>query len=337
MNKKLLAIAVGAAISIPTVALAKGPTVYGKVNISLEQESVDPAPAPAVPQEQDDAWVLDSNASRLGVKGDFDLDVGGLSAIYKAEYEIAVDDGNAVFKQRNIYGGLKGGFGTLMAGNFDTPTKTAQGKIDQFNDIDGDIKNIMAGELRVANIIQYSTPQIAEALTINAAFIPNENNDDFDGDGETENGLADSTSLSVVFESGGIYAAVARDMDILDGLEVDTENGTGTVDITRLVGAFKTDVFEVGALYQIAEEAEGDGEDSSIVLSGAFKIDRIKLKAQFGKTEGAENDEEATLTALGADYKLAKASKAYVYLSKVEFDLADTEAQTIGLGLEHKF
>ena len=87
----------------------------------------------------------------------------------------------------------------------------------------------------------------------------------------------------------------------------------------------------------MAEESEGDGEDTSYVLSAGFKIDRIKLKAQYGMTEGDTNDEEVTQYSLGADYKLAKASKAYVYFSNLETDIADEETQTIGVGMEHKF
>ena len=159
MKKNLLAIAVGAALAspmmMPGAALADGPKVYGKVNVSLENMNYDPAPGGA---NNDDKWELQSNASRLGVKGDFDLDVAGLKAVYKAEFEISVDDGDKdgqTFSQRNIYGGFQGGFGTLIAGKFDTPTKKAQMDVDQFNDLDGDIKNIAAGENRVSNIIQY--------------------------------------------------------------------------------------------------------------------------------------------------------------------------------------
>ncbi|EKF73926.1 porin [Alcanivorax hongdengensis A-11-3] len=337
MKKNLLAIAVGAAVAFPGLALADGPTVYGKVNISLENENYDPAPAAP---NNDDQWQLQSNASRLGVKGDFDLDVGDLKAIYQAEFEISVDDGDnkgQTFTQRNIFGGFEGGFGTLKAGMFDTPTKVAQGKVDQFNDLDGDIKNVMAGENRAKNIIQYSTPKLADIVTLNAAFIPNEDQNDFDNDGENENGLADSTSISLVAQSGMFYGAISHDTDIQDSLKADAQTGFGTLDITRVVASVTPGDLELGAIYQMAEESEGDGEDTSYVVSAAYKIDRIKLKAQYGMAEADTTDEEVTQYSLGADYKLAKASKAYLYLSQLEKDVADTEKRTIGIGVEHKF
>lgn len=345
MNKKLLALAVGAVISVPSVALADGPTVYGKVNVDLKNSSVDPEPAPPT---EDSQWELESNASRLGVKGDFDLDVAGLKAIYKAEYEISVDDGAGPFKQRDIYAGLKGGFGTLKAGNFDVPMKKAQGKIDQFNDLDGDIKNLLAGENRKSNVIQYSTPKLADMITVNAAFIPAENNDIDGADGKNENGLADTTSLSAVLENGGLYAAIAMDKDMDDDLELDDLGAADTVDITRLAAGFKADAFELGALYQMAKETEKDavldktGEETTLIISGAFKIDRIKLKAQYGMTEGDVSKDEKTGMSFGADYKLAKASKAFFYYTDYEtdYDAAATpsdEETSYGIGIEHKF
>ncbi|MCU5785325.1 porin [Alloalcanivorax marinus] len=343
MKKNLLAIAVGAALAtpmmMPAMAQADGPTVYGKVNISLENQNYDPAPSAP---NNDDEWELNSNASRLGVKGDFDLDVAGLKAIYQAEFEISVDDGDKngqTFAQRNIFGGLAGGFGTLKAGKFDTPTKLAQMDVDQFNDLSGDIKNIAAGENRVSNIIQYSTPKLADMVTLNLAFIPNEDSDDFDGDGENENGLADSTSISLVLEKDAFYAALSHDTDIEDELIVDETGTSPVIDITRVAAGLAMDQFELGALYQLAEESEGDGEETSYVLSGAFKIDRVKLKAQYGMVEGDQSDDEGTQYALGADYKLAKNSKVYAYYNNLKYELAggDDETRTLGVGMEHKF
>ena len=66
MKKNLLAIAVGAALAspmmMPGAALADGPKVYGKVNVSLENMNYDPAPASP---NNDDEWELQSNACLL--------------------------------------------------------------------------------------------------------------------------------------------------------------------------------------------------------------------------------------------------------------------------------
>ena len=68
---------------------------------------------------------------------------------------------------------------------------------------------------------------------------------------------------------------------------------------------------------------------------GLFFVSQVELK--LGTTDGDQSDEEVTQVSLGADYKLASASKVYVYGTQLEFDLADEEETIIGLGMEHKF
>lgn len=327
MKKQLLALAIGSMVVAPSVAMAdKGPIVYGKANVSFENQDND----------VEDAWKLQSNASRLGVKGDLDLDFNQIKAVYKAEFEISVDDGDKdgeTFSQRNIYGGFAhDAMGTLIAGKFDTPLKVSQGKIDQFNDLQGDIKNIMAGENRTSNIVQYSTPRFADALSVNVALIPGEDQEE----GTDENGVADAVSSSIVFDQGMFYGAVAYDSEIEDELVADSTMD-GRLNILRATGLVRLDMFELGALYQLAEEEDGEGEEDSYLISGAVKFDRVKLKAQYGLTKADLSDEELTLIGVGADYKLAKKSKVYAYFSQVEQDIGDQEDTTFGVGFEHKF
>lgn len=327
MKKQLLALAIGSMVVAPSVAMAdKGPIVYGKANVSFENQDND----------VEDAWKLQSNASRLGVKGDLDLDFNQVKAVYKAEFEISVDDGDKdgeTFSQRNIYGGFAhDAMGTLIAGKFDTPLKVSQGKIDQFNDLQGDIKNIMAGENRTSNIVQYSTPRFADALSVNVALIPGEDQEE----GTDENGVADAVSSSIVFDQGMFYGAVAYDSEIEDELVADSTMD-GRLNILRATGLVRLDMFELGALYQLAEEEDGEGEEDSYLISGAVKFDRVKLKAQYGLTKADLSDEELTLIGVGADYKLAKKSKVYAYFSQVEQDIGDQEDTTFGVGFEHKF
>ncbi|MFL1467996.1 porin [Marinobacter sp. DUT-3] len=327
MKKQLLALAIGSMVVAPSVAMAdKGPIVYGKANVSYENQDND----------VEDAWKLQSNASRLGVKGDLDLDFNQIKAVYKAEFEISVDDGDKdgeTFSQRNIYGGFThDAMGTLIAGKFDTPLKVAQGKVDQFNDLQGDIKNIMAGENRTSNIVQYSTPRFADALSVNVALIPGEDQDE----GTDENGVADAVSSSIVFDQGMFYGSLAYDSEIEDELVADSTMD-GRLNILRATGLVRLDMFELGALYQLAEEEDGEGEEDSYLISGAVKFDRVKLKAQYGLTKADLSDEELTLIGVGADYRLAKKSKVYAYFSQVEQDIGDQEDTTFGVGFEHKF
>ena len=128
MKKALLATAIAA--TLPMSAMAMGPIdgkLYGKAFVTIDSVDTDVTGSPS-----DDQYEVNSNASRIGVKGKTELSEG-LHAIYKAEFEMSVDDGDKsgqTFTQRNIYVGLTGAYGTVIAGKHDTPTKLAQKKID---------------------------------------------------------------------------------------------------------------------------------------------------------------------------------------------------------------
>ena len=322
MKKVLLSAAVASTLSMASYGFADGPidsTIYGKVNVSVVNADNGSA----------DQWKLNSNASRLGVKGKTEI-ADGLYAVYKAEFEIAVDDGDTkgqTFSQRNIMAGIRGGFGTVWAGKHDSPTKLAQNKIDLFNDLEGDIKNTFEGENRVSNIVAYTSPNI-NGFATTVAMMPGEGAD-LDGDGNDDTGLTDGISYSVSYTKDNLYIAVAGDQD------VDSQ------DLMRIVAQYKIDALKLGVMYQQNEDNLGTKDESGFFVSAAYKLDsKTTLKAQYGSIEDdADGDKEDTMS-LGADYKLAKGTKLYVfYTDNTDSSVgeADTDATAYGIGMEHKF
>jgi predicted porin len=323
MNKVLLSAAVASTLGMASYGFADGPidsTIYGKVNISVVNAD----------NGSTDQWKLNSNASRLGVKGKTEI-ADGLYAVYKAEFEIAVDDGDTkngqTFNQRNIMAGIRGNFGTVWAGKHDSPTKLAQNKIDLFNDLEGDIKNTFEGENRVSNIVAYTSPNI-NGFATTVAMIPGEGAD-VDGDGNDDTGLTDGISYSVSYSKDNLYIAVAGDQD------VDSQ------DLLRIVAQYKIDGLKLGVMYQQNEDNLGTKDESGYFVSAAYKLDsKTTLKAQYGSIEDdADGDKEDSLS-LGADYKLAKGTKLFVfYTDNTDSSVgeADSDATAYGLGMEHKF
>ena len=155
-------------ITLFCFCLKSEPNVYGKLWISVESQNTSSG------AEVD----MVSNASRLGVKGSMDFGEG-LEAIYQAEYEVDPVDGTAdekngrTFKQRNSFVGIKGSYGTLFLGTHDTAMKRSIAKIDLFNDLAGDIKNILHGENRMSDFICYTTPILGDGFsaTFNACLL----------------------------------------------------------------------------------------------------------------------------------------------------------------------
>jgi predicted porin len=347
-QSKLLWAVLPAAIFSANVATANDVVIYGKVNASMDNLDYDGDDTFA----DEDEWQLNSNASRLGVKGKYDI-MENLKAIYKLEYEVAVDDGKAdddEFKQRNIYGGFTSDWGTLIAGHFDTPFKTSQGKIDMFNDLGADIKQVFQGENREPNIVQYSTPRFDVGLQFNLATMAGESDCDGCG-GDDDDSIADHISASLTYDKEHMYLALGMDNDV---------DGT---DAWRAAFQYKVDIVTIGAMYQHAEKADSDDtidgfagsrlttddledadggvkEQDGWLISLKVKAGPGAFKAQYAtsdnETEG-DDDFDVDQISIGYDWKLSKQSKVYAMLSNWEEDFTDTEVDMASLGFEHKF
>lgn len=312
---KLAAVAAVAGLAT-TPVLADGPTLYGKANISYQYNSNE--------ADDTDHWELQSNASRLGVKGDVEMNET-LSGFYKFEYEVAIDDGDPVFKQRNIIGGIKGGFGKVFFGTHDTPSKIAGKKIDMFNDYKlGDIKTTLEGENREKNTLSYKSPKFGPGLQGWVMLIPGEET----GDG-ADNGPADAFSGSLVFDNKSLYAALSFDSDV-DGEDTSLIRGA----VQGKFGPAK-----VGVLLQSFD----DGSDEDILgfaISAAFKLPgNNTLKAQVSGND--TEDEDPVMFSIGIDHKFTKKSKVYAFVTSYSDDNdandADTAESSFAIGLEHKF
>ncbi len=329
MNKVILLTTAMASLAIAPFTAANGPIdgkVYGKINVAVVNSD----------SGSTDTWKLNSNASRIGLKGSSQISEG-LSVFYKTEFEVAADDGSndikkysidtlrlnendelvenkvdvkdtSTFKQRNIFVGIKGQYGSLLAGKNDTPTKQAQKKIDLFNDSVGDIKKTFAGENRMSNIIAYTTPKYGN-FSASYAIMPSE---------AVDGGLADSKSYSVNYKKDGLYVAVAADSNVKEA------------DILRIVSQYKIDAWKLGFMYQENDTTN----ESGYFTSAAYKCDNITYKAQYGNNENDTANSDKTTLSLGADFKLAKNTKSFVFFTDNE---SSSSTKTFGLGLEHKF
>lgn len=283
----------------------EGLSIYGKANLSLNKVEIESETSYV------DEWQLNSNASRLGVKGSYEIGEG-IEAIYQLEYEVHFDDGsssskkdNDTFEQRNIFAGFKGGFGSVIAGKHDTPLKLAQGKVDRFNDqVQGDIKYYMEGEDRADNIVMYSTP-VFSGLSAKIAIIPGENST-----GESsENNISDGESVSISYKNDWVSASVARNND------VDSQ------DVSRIAANFTISNTALGLLFQTTDSPRSSsGDEESVLLSVTQKIGSgWMLKAQYGRTQ-YDIDTEDTQFAFGIDKKLNKSAKVFAYYAKVNSD-----------------
>ena len=133
MQKKLLAVAVAGALGVPAAAMAASTVqVYGRVymeyGVSVDQGRQSTAvPAAGSTNDRNTVDILQAPGSNIGFKGEEKLG-GGLSAWFQCESTADMrgeTDGTAGFCSRNSAVGLKGNFGNVYIGTWDTPFKKA--------------------------------------------------------------------------------------------------------------------------------------------------------------------------------------------------------------------
>ncbi len=347
MNRKLLALAVTAALAAP-MAVQAAPTVYGQLNLSIDmvdqESSGDVSPAPGV--QTVDEWQVNTNSSRIGVKGEEALG-NGYSAVYKAEWGVDADDGVADLSLRDRYVGLKANWGTLKLGAFDSAFKNAQGNVDQFNDMTfTDLNNYFSGENRLHNVIGYESPKIADAVTVKVNLQPGENT------ATGDDGIADGMSASVAYEAAGLYLALAMDKDVNNGA-YNSAPGVGR-DGVRLAATYTMDALQLGAMIQSTETSnEGVGgvakaDEQGFLLSAAYTMGKNVLKGQVALNNvdyggGAEDD--LMFIGVGADHNFTAMTKAFAQVSVISVDQGlpaplvgtDTDDTILTIGMQTKF
>ncbi|MBT8128089.1 MAG: porin, partial [Gammaproteobacteria bacterium] len=122
MKKSLIATAVAAGM-LATGAAQADPTVYGLLHLSIDTfNDAHYAGTGDGTIVKPDSPEMRSNTSAIGVKGTEDLG-GALKAIYKAEFKIDPFDGGQSIQRRDVWVGLKGGWGKLAAGTMSTNYK----------------------------------------------------------------------------------------------------------------------------------------------------------------------------------------------------------------------
>lgn len=358
-QRNTLTAAIGIALSAN--AFAGFPTLYGKIHLTANQydlEKIDFAPTAAgattyrhigatgITTELD-TFALESTGSRLGVQGDFDANAS-VQVFYRLEYGIDVDNGTnsngRELSQRNIFGGLRGDWGSVLVGKNDTPLKTLQtntvlrSDVDRFNDSPlGDIGTYIVGENRPDNVIQYTSPILFRGLEVNIAAIQaeetgvavNANNQQDDND------FASGKSVSVTYGKAKWFVGAAVDSNV------------ATTDAIRAVGEITLGAVKLGAIYQTAEAHD------SVDSLGGFST----FVGTNGTTSGAQNGLNPLSEWDGASGNAFKEQDGYIlnaqwkiagpWLAKIQYANStttptntaykDAELEGIAVGLDYNF
>jgi predicted porin len=374
MNKKLVTLAVAAAMVAPAAAMADA-VLYGKLNVGInyvdqdngfegwglsDNRAVRPLVSPFITTPQ-------GPANRVGVKGSEDLG-NGLKAIYQIELGVSMSDsantpvsGNETLTMRNTFVGLAGGWGTFLLGRHDTPLKISTGPLDLFADTLADYNNTVGfQDLRADNVIAYISPSFSGftfAAAVHAgggAQFPSGYNPEVDS-------LAEAYSFAGIYKNGPWYASLAyeglgEDMgslyDGVDYLNPDAETwGKWRVGL----GILNWNGFTLTGIYENWQDALWtDGQDADLWnIQAGYTFGNFMVKAAYGDSNVGdswwddENDTSQdynwTTWSFGLDYNMSKRTKAFLlYTDNAADDLCDadncsTDWQGFQLGMMHTF
>ncbi|WP_064663501.1 porin [Pseudoalteromonas sp. MQS005] len=284
--------------------------IYGKANVTVQSSD----------DGEGSFTEIKSNASRFGLKGSEKIS-DGLEAVYKFEFQVDVSDADSKgdddnISARNQYVGFKGGFGQVVIGRNDTALKQAQGKLDLFNDLEGDIKNTFKGENRLGNSVSYASNSY-EGFKVLASFIAED-------DVDAKNGY----SVALTYGDAGlkksvVYAAIAADSEV---------NG---YDVVRATVQGKIEDFRLGAMYQTQEKVDGSAEADGYLVNAAYLMGSNTFKVQYQTMDFDDSDDKSAVS-VGVDHKLNKNLKVFGFYSSFDMD-NNVDQDYLGLGMEYKF
>lgn len=326
MNKKLIALAVAGACTLPMAAMADSGNVKisGYLNVSVD--SLDGCETTACTATKRNLNVS-SNSSNIVFSGDESLG-NGLKAIWQLQTFIGMGNtGNGgteedAWTNGNSIVGLEGNFGKIYAGKYDTPMKTVGTKVDLFRNSIGDNRNMTndAGfDLRESNVVAYSTPTV-NGLRGEVMYISNMGASSNTNTMAYEN-TADAWSAAAMYENGPLMLAAAYEKHNLNDL------GTGLEDEKswRVVGGYSFGDAKVVALYQDQKDRDGANNSDRKVwgLGGAYKVGVHTFKLQYYKADEVDNattEDGADMWAIGLEHALSKRTSLYAVYARVNND-----------------
>jgi predicted porin len=306
MKKRFLIAAMAAAMVSPIAAHANA-TVYGNLHLSID--SYDSA----------DNLDMNSNTSAIGVKGSEDLG-GGVSAIYKAEFQIDPTERAQNITDRDQWIGLKSAMGTVKFGTMSSNYKQMGGKVDPMYRTQLEGRGFMstqsnlhsgAGESRgrMTNTVQYASPKMGGLQAVFNTTISG--NDD------------ETLGLGVRYVQKGIMAY----FDYIDTAAMQAANLDAAF---KFGGKFKMDALVIGAQFEMVEDAGVQGD--TIFLSADYQLnDTDNVAFTFG-----DNDTDDAGFALMYNHNLSNRTNVYAgYGDNASMSAADD--QVVTLGMRHKF
>jgi len=254
MNKKLIALAVGAGFVMPGAASAvevagKALQIYGQVHVSVDSAKTYETASTSVSKLS-----MSSNSSRLGFKGEGDL--GGMTGFYVLEGKIKAEASGGGIDNRAAVVGLKGNGGSLMLGFHDTVYKKTFGAFDVMGNSVGDARNILGStstsskdifDGRSNNGIYYSSPKMGGFQAHLGYSLAYNTNGTVTSQDNNNNTVTDAV---LAYSANGLSLMAGYEQQKLIGASSVNNESTQTLTGNRLVAGYKTGPMDFRLVYE---------------------------------------------------------------------------------------
>ncbi len=344
MNKKLMAVAVAGALTAPAVAFAQGSTVQIYGTLKAEYGFVKMPAGPATGPSYKNWDGLNSGSSNIGFKGEEKLG-GGMSAFFQCESDLRFLGGttrtSGSLCDRNSALGLKGGFGSVFVGTWDSPDKLAVGKTRMSEDTGwmGVTHMLFQESNRNAHSINYHSPKFGGlSVALQTTSTNRASNQTADGKKGRSNGF------NVIYDQGPLTAMIGY-TDEDDNAASLSINGARDKNVS-VGAAYKFGKAKVGATYTQAKASAGafEGKVSAWNLAGDFDLgggNSVWLGyTQAGDVKGnlGGTDTGGKQWQLGFAKELSKRTEARIGYARVsndrnaDYTVGNTTASNMRLG-----
>lgn len=354
MKKSLIALTLAA---LPVAAMADV-TLYGTIKAGVEVSRVkDAGTYKAQGGKSKTATQIADFGSKIGFKGQEDLG-NGMKAIWQLEQKASIAGTNSGWGNRQSFIGLKGGFGTVRAGNLNTVLKDSGDNVNAWesgsNTEDvlglGTIGRVESREISV----RYDSPVFA-GFSGSVQYVPRDNANDVDKYKHTKSSR-ESYHAGLKYENAGFFGqyagSFAKYADLKDNAERVAVGTTGAhpvkdYQVHRVVAGYDAnDLYvSVAGQYEAANDGTANQGKKQVAATAAYRFGNVTprvsyahgFKAKVNGKKAARYQYDQVI--VGADYDFSKRTSALVSAGwlKEGKGVNKTEKTASMVGLSHKF
>jgi len=356
MNKKLVAAALGLAFAAPVFADSSNVTLYGRVHQALDHQSTS-----APTGDTGGNFALEDVSSRFGIRGTEDLG-GGLSAMFAYEFSVAAD-ANAGVGGRHSYIGLKGSWGTFVAGKQDggnesvAPLYTQASLTGGVSNQGGPLTTIGGGVASLANNVAISRTQRTDnsfgyktsiaGVALEARHALRGTNDQANNTPVKENGVRE-TEVAATYKVGAL--TLGGGLQMFDQQGNDPTVAAAPERTVQGVASYNFGSFTLAGLVaqtKLYGTNAGNGKDDNTEYLLSATVPLSANSGLFGSYSDSERNNlvagnELTQAQVAYYYDFSKRTRSYVGFNRLTTEntvgaRVETDQDNFTVGLRHNF